>query len=107
MSLASKQDIDHFVKEAEEILGDRLEDVILYGSYARKDYVPGSDIDILFLVTDKEDNDWSKVSKKGNKYFLDKNIRFSPKILEKDKFENRKNESAGFYNEVSEEGVKL
>lgn len=107
MSLASKEDIEEFVDEASEELEGRLSEVLLFGSYAREDFVPGSDVDIMFIVDSKEESDWQKVSKIAGEYFLDKDIRFSPKIVEKDIFEDRKNESAGFYKDVAEEGVKL
>ena len=37
-------------QKAQAILGSRLCDVILYGSYARGDYEDGSDIDIAILA---------------------------------------------------------
>jgi predicted nucleotidyltransferase len=107
MGLASKEDINEFVEDASTILGDRVEDIILYGSYAREEHVPGSDVDILFLVDSKKQDDWNKISKIAGNHFLDKNIRFSPKVVEKKLFDERKNESAGFYSEVAEEGVEI
>lgn len=32
------------------IYGDRLKAVYLYGSYARGDYRPGSDVDVMILL---------------------------------------------------------
>ena len=47
--------ITHNVAEvAHKICGDKLRDVILYGSYARGDFQPGSDVDIMVLV-DEDD----------------------------------------------------
>jgi len=37
------------------IYGDRLEKIILYGSYARKEANKGSDIDIMVLLKDCKD----------------------------------------------------
>ena len=48
--------IDEFVKGVNEILGDRVKKIILYGSYARGDYDKSSDIDIMIL-TDLNDNE--------------------------------------------------
>jgi predicted nucleotidyltransferase len=36
------------------IYGDRLKGVYLYGSYARGDYRPGSDVDVMILLKDYE-----------------------------------------------------
>ena len=35
-----------------DIYGDRLKAVYLYGSYARGDYRPGSDVDVMILLND-------------------------------------------------------
>ena len=43
--------IQHFAEEVRKILGGSLDDVILYGSYARGDYLELSDIDIIILTS--------------------------------------------------------
>lgn len=43
-----------------QIYGDRLEGVYLYGSYARGDYRPGSDVDVMLLLKDY-DNYWQEL----------------------------------------------
>lgn len=46
----------HDVKlEVRQLLGDKLRALILYGSYARNEQDPESDIDIMILVDDSED----------------------------------------------------
>ncbi len=42
-----------FKQALQTIYGDRLHDVILYGSYARGDYDEESDIDLMVLLTDE------------------------------------------------------
>ena len=42
--------LDRVVREVKEYLGDKLDRVILYGSYARGDYEEYSDVDILILA---------------------------------------------------------
>lgn len=39
----------------EKIYGDKLKEIILYGSYARGDFTDGSDIDLLILLQDMRD----------------------------------------------------
>ncbi len=51
-----------YVEEVKKIYGDRLKSVILYGSYARGDFGPDSDIDIMILV-DLADAEIEKYSK--------------------------------------------
>ena len=42
------------------IYGDRLKAVYLYGSYARGDYRPGSDVDVMILLSDYK-NYWEEL----------------------------------------------
>ena len=48
--------LEQYVEEIKRIYGERLKSVILYGSYARGDFKPDSDIDIMILIdlTDME-----------------------------------------------------
>lgn len=52
--------LEQYVEEVRGIYGERLKSVILYGSYARGDFRPDSDIDIMILVdlTDMEIKDF-------------------------------------------------
>lgn len=42
-------------KRLKQIYGDKLKDIILYGSYARGDFTEGSDIDIIILLEDMKE----------------------------------------------------
>ncbi len=44
--------LDEVKRCLEEIYGDKLKSVILFGSYARGDYTDGSDIDLIILLED-------------------------------------------------------
>jgi predicted nucleotidyltransferase len=46
------RDVKH---EVRQLFGDKLRGLILYGSYARNEQDPESDIDIMILVDDNED----------------------------------------------------
>jgi predicted nucleotidyltransferase len=49
-------DILHDVKEEiQQLFGDKLRSLILYGSYARNEQDPESDIDIMIMVDESED----------------------------------------------------
>ena len=49
--------VNEISKRLQDILGDKLKKVILYGSYARGDYEQYSDIDIMVLADIREDDE--------------------------------------------------
>lgn len=105
MSVVSKSVISEFADEVNELKG--VEEIILYGSYAREEAVPGSDVDILVL-TDGENPDLrSDLEDIAGEYWMETNVIFSPKIIEKEKFEEKIEEEYGFHSNALEEGVKL
>lgn len=103
--------IDKFVNGVNEILGNRVKKIILYGSYARGDYNESSDIDIMIL-TDLTDDEIVKYREKIWDYAYDLefdnnfDITLSPLIKNIDKF-NYWLEALPFYMNVQKEGVVL
>lgn len=103
--------ISEFVKGVNEILGDRVKKIILYGSYARGDFNKSSDIDIMIL-TDLTDDEICEYRGKIYDYAYDIewnnnfDIDLSPLIKNIDKF-NYWLEALPFYMNVQKEGVVL
>lgn len=50
MSYSMKELLDKYIAELKKIYGTHLQEVILYGSYARGDFKDDSDIDIMILL---------------------------------------------------------
>ena len=103
--------IEQFVKGVNEILGNRVKKIILYGSYARGDFNESSDIDIMILtdLTDDEIVEYrSKISDIAYdiEYDNEFDITLSPLIKNIDKF-NYWLEALPFYMNVKREGVIL
>lgn len=103
--------VDEFVKGVNQILGNRVKKVILYGSYARGDYNESSDIDIMIL-TDLTDNEIIEYRDKIWDYAYDIefdnnfDVQLSPLVKNIDKF-NYWLEALPFYMNVQREGVVL
>ena len=103
--------IDEFVKNVNEVLGNRIKKIILYGSYARGDYNKNSDIDIMIL-TDLTDEEIIKYRDKISDIAYDIeeandfNIWLSPLVKNIDRF-NYWLEALPFYMNVQKEGVIL
>lgn len=105
------QAIDDFTNGICELLGNRIKKIILYGSYARKDFNKHSDIDIMILTDLNEDEICEYREKMShliydieNKY--DFEIYLSPLLKNIDKF-NYWLEAMPFYMNVQKEGVVL
>lgn len=101
--------IEEFINCANELFGERIKKIILYGSYARGDYQENSDIDIMIL-TDMTDEE---ILTYGDKIWdfaydieLENDVLLSPLIKNEEKF-NYWLEALPFYMNVQKEGVIL
>lgn len=98
-----------FSQQVKRLLGQKLDKVILYGSYARGDYNEHSDIDIMILTTLKDE----EIEKTEPMLFdlafdfqMDYGVDISVVVKNKDQFEYWL-EALPFYNNVKKEGVVL
>jgi len=103
--------LSDFVYGTKEIFGEKLKDVILFGSYARGDYDEESDVDILILADipreeerNYTDNMVALMSEVDKKYGY--SVLLSPIILSYSFFEEWQ-ETIPFYSTVKNEGVGL
>ena len=103
--------VREFVNQANELLGDRIKKIILYGSYARGDYKKNSDVDLMIL-TDLSDDEIiefrEKISDIAFEIEFENNfdVMLSPLLKNIDKF-NYWLEALPFYMNVEKEGVVL
>ena len=103
-------DIMHdFAKNVRKLLGDSLDSVIVYGSYARGDYSESSDIDVMLLVS-LEDEEIKRISTQISDLAFDFMMKYgvdiSPIITNTDHF-NYWADNLPYYRNVRDEGVKL
>ena len=109
MSQILTEVLKKYVNDVHEIYGDKLKTIILYGSYARGDFRPDSDIDIMILVDLSDD----EIRRKGHmlsdvtfNYNFNNNLEIMPIVKNWDHF-NRWLRAYPFYNNVRNEGVEL
>lgn len=113
MSMCDKNQLNMLLRQVAEhskkVFGDKLESVILYGSYARGDYDDESDIDIMIMV-DLPQEELSKYRNDILDFCVDLNLENSvvimPKLQSKPLFERWKL-VLPFYQNVIKEGVSV
>jgi len=80
---------------------------LLYGSYARDEPVPGSDIDLAILVDERHDDDRKRVQEIAGDWFVDRGLRVSPRVFETAAFRRKVEAGYGFHSNVAAEGVPV
>lgn len=105
----SNELLNKYVDDVHKLYGGRLKSIILYGSYARGDFRPDSDIDIMILV-DLSDEE---IRKKGRllsdmtfDYNFDNDLEIMPIVQNLEHF-NKWIRSYPFYNNIKNEGIEL
>lgn len=101
--------VSNFTEEAKLIYGEKLSGVILYGSCARGEQTPDSDIDLLLLLTVRP----QKIGVERNKIFdisdkLDRqyDVVLAPVFQSADVYHKYMSVSA-FYQNIQREGVRF
>ena len=109
MSRILDEILKKYVEDVREIYGENLRTIILYGYYARGDFKPDSDIDLMILVDLSDD----EIKRKGHvlsdltfDYNFDNNLEIMPIVKNLDHF-NKWIRAYPFYNNVKNEGVEL
>jgi len=94
---------------AKNTLGDKLEKVILFGSYARGDHDSDSDVDIFVLadVPQEETNQWSnRIDTHLSDLWFDYNLLVCLHLTSKTTFD-RYYQVMPYYQNIIKEGVEL
>lgn len=91
-------------QELKKLYGDRLADIILYGSQARGDAEPDSDIDILILLFEPFDyfQESDRISVLIANFCLTYNVLISCGFATKEQFQHQ---NTGFFRNLRREGI--
>ena len=101
--------MQQFASSLKKLLGDTLDSVIVYGSYARGDYSELADIDVMILVTlteGKIKKISDEISDMAFDYLMKFGVDISPVITNIDHF-NYWADNLPYYRNVRDEGVIL
>jgi len=107
-----------FVRLLLEALPDQVQRVILYGSYARSDAEPDSDVDVMIVVAWKEkrlpdgfyrsmycDPRWQTIVDTAHDVSLESGVWISPLVVGENRYEAHQRWS--FFKEVQREGIVI
>ena len=97
------------VDRAVDAFGDRINRIILYGSYARGDFTPESDVDVMILINCKHEelSEYRRtIAKIASDISLDDDIEVSV-VLEDIYTYQRWLNTLVFYQNVDKDGVVL
>jgi len=101
--------LQQYVKEIQRIYGTHLRQIILYGSYARGDYTPDSDVDIMILLnlSDMKLKSYARLlSYMTFDFNMEHDLDIKP-IAKSEEHFNKWVENYPFYANVRREGVIL
>ncbi len=96
-------------EETKKILGEKLDAIVLYGSYARGDYDAESDVDIMVRVLCEQDelSFYRKAfNKLAGRLSIENDISIFITLVDSSSFEKYKSHLP-FYENVEREGVKI
>ncbi len=109
MSAEIKDLINQYVESVKRIYNSHLKQIILFGSYARGDFRPDSDIDIMILldISDVSSKAYSQeLSYMTYDFNLDNDLDIKPIVKNLDHF-NTWVSNYPFYSNIHNEGVVL
>lgn len=97
--------VREFKSALQNLYGDRLNGVVLYGSYARGDYDEESDIDLMVLLNDKEVNTYAEIFRMSD-LTMEFILRYSMAVSVLPAPVNRYRQSFGpVYQDARQEGI--
>ncbi|MFQ5887350.1 MAG: nucleotidyltransferase domain-containing protein [Candidatus Hydrothermarchaeales archaeon] len=99
--------LKQFVNRVKEKYEDSVEEIILFGSYARGEAEEDSDIDILVIWKGRPIDGWNALESIATDILLDYGILISLKIIAPEDYELMLDLGMPFIKNVREEGVVL
>ncbi len=107
LSKKEKSALRQFKNALEQILGGQLIILKLFGSKARGNDRPDSDIDLLVIVAS---DDWrirDKVYDVATDILLQKDVCISPKVISKNRFDQLCKEGTSFIHNVCRDAITV
>lgn len=102
-----KKATEEFINRVKEKYADKMEKIILFGSYARGDYTKESDIDVLIVLSKEDYKVRRDIMGSSFDMLLETGVYISPKVISLRDYQNLKNIKSSFIQNVSREGIAV
>ncbi len=107
LSTKEKSALKQFKSDLKQILSGQLIELKLFGSKARGDDQPDSDIDVLVIVATDDSNIRQSVYNIATDILLQTDLCISPKIIGKNRFDQLRKENASFIRNISRDAIAV
>jgi predicted nucleotidyltransferase len=107
LNAKEKSTLKQFKAALQQTLHSQLIELKLFGSKARGDDRPDSDIDLLVIVTDDDWHICDAVYDIATDIFLQTDIFISPKVISKSRFEQLQKEDTFFLRNISRDAIAV
>jgi predicted nucleotidyltransferase len=97
--------LKEFIKSIKTKYEDKIDRIILFGSYARGDYRKESDIDVLIIWKGDEVEGWNSLEREAVEVLFKYGSLISLKIISPNEYSTMKEMDFPFIRNVSAEGV--
>lgn len=102
-----KKALDDFAEEMKGRHGEKIEEIILYGSYARGEETEESDVDVLVIWKNELIRGRKIAAEIATKALIDHGVLISPKVISPENYEKMAEQNVPFVENVQEEGMKI
>ena len=107
LSKKEKSVLKEFKTGLEHVLGGRLVELKLFGSKARGDDRPDSDIDVLVIVTTDDWRICDTVYNVATDFSLETDLYISAKVISKNRFDQLRRDGTPFMRNVSKDAISV
>ncbi len=99
--------LEEFISSIKTKYGDKIDRIILFGSYARGDYRKESDIDVLIIWKGDEIEGWNSLEREAVDVLFKYGSFISLKIISPSEYKAMKELDFPFVRNISADGVVL
>jgi predicted nucleotidyltransferase len=107
LSAKEKAVLKQFKASLEQVLGTQLVELKVFGSKARGDDRPDSDIDMLVIVSSDDWHIRDKVYDVATDILLQADVCISPKVISKSRFDQLCKEGTSFIHNVGKDAITI